>query len=70
MFRSGLDNILGVLYVKDIIGVSEPFSLEHYFRKAIFYPGIGHSSNRVSKHAAQPCISQSWWMNMAASMGS
>jgi putative hemolysin len=38
VFRGNLDNILGVLYAKDLLGVSEPFTLEHYLRRPFFIP--------------------------------
>jgi putative hemolysin len=38
IFRGNLDNILGVLYVKDLLGATEPFTLEHYLRRPFFIP--------------------------------
>lgn|GEM_PF-2480761 len=38
VYRSNLDNILGLLHVKDIIGVVLPFSLESYVRRPFFIP--------------------------------
>jgi len=38
VFRGNLDNILGLLYVKDLLGASEPFSLEQYLRRPFFIP--------------------------------
>lgn len=38
VFRSSLDNILGILHVKDVIAAVEPFSLEGHLRKPFFIP--------------------------------
>jgi CBS domain containing-hemolysin-like protein len=38
VFRGSLDNILGILHVKDIIGVAHTFSIEQYLRKPFFIP--------------------------------
>lgn len=38
IFRTSLDNILGILNVKDLIGAVEPFSLEAQLRKPFFIP--------------------------------
>jgi putative hemolysin len=38
VYRGSLDNILGILHVKDIIGMSEPFSLEHHLKPPFFVP--------------------------------
>ena len=38
VFRSSLDNILGILHVKDVIATVEPFSLEVHLRKPFFIP--------------------------------
>jgi putative hemolysin len=38
VYRSNFDNVLGVLHVKDIIAVNQPFSLEPYVRKPYFIP--------------------------------
>lgn len=38
VYRNNLDNILGVLHVKDIIGATEPFSLESFVRRPFFVP--------------------------------
>lgn len=38
IFRGNLDNILGLLYVKDLLGANEPFTLEQYLRRPFFIP--------------------------------
>ncbi len=38
IFRGNLDNILGLLYVKDLLGAIEPFTLEQYLRRPFFIP--------------------------------
>jgi putative hemolysin len=38
VYRSDFDNALGILHVKDIIGLSEPFWLEQHLRKPFFIP--------------------------------
>jgi magnesium and cobalt exporter, CNNM family len=38
VYRGSLDNILGILHVKDIIGMSEPFSLEQHLKPPFFVP--------------------------------
>jgi putative hemolysin len=38
VYRSNLDNILGILHAKDIIGADPGFSLEHYLRPPFFIP--------------------------------
>jgi putative hemolysin len=38
VFRGNLDNILGILNFKDIIGVFEPGKLDQYLRKPFFIP--------------------------------
>ncbi len=38
IFRGNLDNILGLLYVKDLLGATEPFTLEQYLRRPSFIP--------------------------------
>ncbi|HSP06674.1 MAG TPA: hemolysin family protein, partial [Acidobacteriota bacterium] len=38
VFRSSLDNILGILHVKDVIAAEEPYSLEGHLRKPFFIP--------------------------------
>jgi magnesium and cobalt exporter, CNNM family len=38
VFRGSPDNILGVLRAKDVVGINEGFSLEHYLHKPFFIP--------------------------------
>lgn len=38
VFRSTLDNVLGILHVKDILGVQDPFSLEQVLHRPYFIP--------------------------------
>lgn len=38
VFRTSLDNILGILNAKDILGALEPFALEGWLRKPFFIP--------------------------------
>jgi putative hemolysin len=38
IFRGNLDNILGLLYVKDLLGATEPFTVEQYLRRPFFIP--------------------------------
>jgi putative hemolysin len=38
VFRGSPDNILGILRAKDVLGVNEGFSLEHYLHKPFFIP--------------------------------
>ena len=38
VYRNNFDNVLGILYTKDIIGAAEPFFLEHHLRKPFFIP--------------------------------
>ncbi len=38
VYRSNLDNILGILHAKDIIGIDSGFSLEPYLRRPFFVP--------------------------------
>lgn len=38
VYRGSLDNILGILHVKDIIGLNEPFSLEQHLKPPFFLP--------------------------------
>ena len=38
VYRASLDNILGILHVKDVIGLSEPFSLEQHLKAPFFVP--------------------------------
>ncbi len=38
VYRGSLDNILGILHVKDVIGLAEPFSLEQHLKPPFFVP--------------------------------
>jgi putative hemolysin len=38
VYRTNLDNILGIVYARDIIGVKTEFSLETYLRRPFFVP--------------------------------
>ena len=38
VYRGNFDNVLGLLYVKDVIGAGESFSLEEHLRKPFFLP--------------------------------
>lgn len=38
VYRGSLDNILGILHVKDLIGLAEPFSLAQHLKAPFFIP--------------------------------
>jgi putative hemolysin len=38
VYRGSLDNILGILHAKDVIGLTEPFSLEQHLKPPSFVP--------------------------------
>ncbi|HET6267768.1 MAG TPA: hemolysin family protein [Acidobacteriota bacterium] len=38
VYRNNFDNILGILHARDIIGATEPFSLDQHLKKPFFVP--------------------------------